>query len=152
MADQNINIKNRRASYDYELTDTYTAGIQLTGTEIKSIRAGKASLNEAFCIFKKEELYVRNMHIAEYTKGNIYNHDPLRERKLLLKKRELSKLQSKIKEKGLTIIPTRLFISDRGFAKLDIALGKGKKSFDKRESIKQKDTKRELEKALKHKF
>jgi len=152
MAEQEINIRNKRASYDYELTDLYSAGIKLTGTEIKSIRAGKASLSDAFCYFKKGELYVKNMHITEYTKGNIYNHDPLRERKLLLKKKELAKLESKVKERGFTIIPVRLFINERGFAKLEISLAKGKKSFDKRQSIKQKDTQREMDKALKYKF
>lgn len=149
---EEINIRNKRASYDYELTDLYSAGIQLTGTEIKSIRAGKASLGDAFCYFKRGELYVKNMHITEYTKGNIYNHDPLRERKLLLKKKELAKLESKVKERGFTIIPVRLFINERGFAKLEISLARGKKSFDKRQSIKQKDTQREMDKALKYKF
>lgn len=139
-----VNIKNKRASFDYELLQRYTAGIQLTGTEIKAIRAAKAHINEAFCQMRKHELYVINMHIAEYTYGTHYNHVPNQPRKLLLKQAELKQIHRKITEKGLTIIPIRLFLSDRGFAKLEIAVARGKKSFDKRESIKQKDTNREL--------
>ena len=144
---ENIHIRNRRASFDFHLLDKFVAGIQLTGTEIKSIRMGKASINEAFCFFKKDELWVRNMHIAEYDKGTYANHDPLRLRKLLLRKNELNKLLKKIKERGLTIIPVSLFFSERGFAKMEIALAKGKKTHDKRESIKEREVKREMSRA-----
>ncbi len=121
-----------------------TAGIQLTGTEIKSVRAGKANITDAFCAFVKDELFVRNMHIDEYEQGNIYNHSPKRDRKLLLQRVELSKLRTKMKDKGLTIVPLQMFLSESGFAKLDIALAKGKKLYDKRESLKNKDVKRDL--------
>jgi len=141
----NISIQNRKARYEFEFIDEYVAGIQLQGTEIKSLREGKASLQEAYCYFKNGELYVKQMHIAQYTQGTHYNHEEDRERKLLLNKRELEKLGSKSKEKGLSIIPTKLFISQRGFAKLAIVLGKGKKLHDKRDSIKEKDVKRDLE-------
>lgn len=145
MPDNKINIKNKKASYQYHLIEKMVAGIQLTGTEIKSVREGKVSLQESFCIFKGDELYVRDMHIAEYTMGTYNNHEPKRDRKLLLTSRELKKLQTKVQEKGLTIIPTFMFINDRGLAKLEIALAKGKHLYDKRESIKQKDVKRDLE-------
>lgn len=145
----NINIKNRRASFEYALLDKYTAGIQLTGTEIKSIRAGKASLEDAFCLFLNSELWVRNMHIAEYKLGTHFNHEPKRDRKLLLNKKELRKLQEKVKVKGLTIITTQLFINEKGLAKLNIALAKGKNLYDKRESIKEKDSKREIDRVFK---
>lgn len=121
-----------------------TAGIQLTGTEIKSVRAGKANITDAFCAFVKDELFVRNMHIDEYEQGNIYNHSPKRDRKLLLQRTELNKLRTKMKDKGLTIVPLQMFLSESGFAKLDIALAKGKKLYDKRESMKDKDVKRDL--------
>lgn len=140
-----VQIKNKKAEYQYFLFDKLTAGLVLTGTEIKSIRDGKANLTDAYCMFKGEELYVFNLHISEYTFGTHYNHEPKRERKLLLNRRELKKLLTKIKEKGFTIIPTMLFINEKGIAKLDIALARGKKMFDKRESIKQKDTRREIE-------
>ena len=140
-----INIKNKRARFDFLIKDNYTAGIQLTGTEIKAIRAGKAHINEAFCQIRKGELFVVNMHIAEYTFGTHYNHVPNQPRKLLLKKQELKQIQRKIIEKGMTVIPVRLFLSERGLAKLDIATAVGKKSFDKRNSIKEKDTKRDLD-------
>lgn len=142
-------INNKKASFEYHLSDCAVAGIQLQGTEIKSIRRGKASLQESYCFFKDEELFVKNMHITEYEQGNIYNHEPKRTRKLLLKKRELQKLLSKVKERGMTIIPKKLFINDRGFAKLEICLAKGKKLYDKREAIKRKDLKRELNRNLK---
>jgi SsrA-binding protein len=145
MAEQSIVIKNKRARHEYILLQEYTAGIQLTGTEIKSIREGKASIVDAYCSFYGEELFVRNMHIAEYAMGTHYNHEPKRDRKLLLTKKELKKLLTKVKEKGLTIIPVTLFINERGFAKLAIALAKGKHAYDKRESLKQKDIKREIE-------
>lgn len=137
-----IEIKNRRASFDYEFVETYTAGIVLTGTEIKSIRAGKASLVESYCYFNGGELYVKNMHIAEYWWGSWGKHDPRRDRKLLLTHKELIKLQRAVKEKGLTIIAVKLFIADNGYAKLLIALARGKKVYDKRESIKERDLRR----------
>lgn len=143
--EKTIQIKNKRATFEYFLLQEFTAGIQLTGTEIKSIREGKASLADAYCTFTGEELYVRNMHIAEYVLGTHYNHDPKRDRKLLLNRRELKKLLVKVKERGLTIIPTLLFINENGLAKLNIALAKGKHSYDKRESLKQKDIKKQME-------
>jgi SsrA-binding protein len=142
----NIRIKNKRASFEYFLIETITAGIVLTGTEIKSIREGKASLSDAYCMFKENELFVIGMHVAEYTMGTYNNHEPKRDRKLLLTERELHKMKTKVQEKGLTIIPVTLFINDKGFAKLDIALAKGKHYFDKRDDLKAKDTKRELSK------
>lgn len=141
----NINIKNRKASYEFEFLDKYTAGLQLQGTEIKSIREGKVQLQDAYCYFKNGELYIKQMHIAQFSEGSYNNHVTDRERKLLLTKRELAKWETKLEEKGLSIVPVRMFISDRGFAKLEIALGKGKKLFDKRDSIKDKDIKRDLE-------
>ncbi len=141
---KNISIKNKKASYQYQLLEKYLAGIVLTGSEIKSIREGKVSLQEAYCDFRNGELYIRSMNIATYKQATYNNHQPLRERKLLLNKRELRKLKKKLDEKGLTLVPTKLFINNRGLAKIEIALGKGKKLFDKRESIKEKDTKREL--------
>ena len=148
MSGNNINIRNKRVTFEFNLLDKYTAGLQLTGTEIKSIRDGKVSLGDAYCTFSKGELYVKNMHIAEYSKGTHYNHEPTRPRKLLLTKRELGKLDSKVKERGLTIVPVRLFISDRGFAKLEIALAQGKKVHDKRQSIKEKDVKRDMDREM----
>lgn len=138
----NVEIKNRRASFDYEFIETFQAGIVLTGTEIKSIRAGKASLVDSFCHFVEGELYVKNMHVAEYWWGSWGQHDPKRERKLLLTKKELRKLQRAVKEKGLTIVAVKLYIADNGYAKLLIALAKGKREFDKRQSIKEKDWRR----------
>ena len=140
-----INIRNKKASYEFHLIDKWEAGIVLQGTEIKSIREGKASLKEAHCYFNRGELFVRSMNITPYAHGNNFNHDPLRERKLLLKKKELNKLKAKSEEKGLTIIPIRLFINVKGLAKMVIALGKGKKLHDKRHAIKEKDLKREME-------
>jgi SsrA-binding protein len=144
-----INIENRRARFDYQFLEHYTAGIVLQGTEIKSIREGKAGLSDSYCYFKGGELYIRNMHITEYSEASFKNHEPLRERKLLLSKMELRKLENKLKDQGLTIIPVKLFISDRGYAKLDIALAKGKKEFDKRQDIKKKDAEREIGRKLK---
>ena len=144
-AKSNIEIKNKRASFDYEFVEKFMAGIVLSGTEIKSIRAGKASLADSYCYFSGSELYVRNMNIAEYWWGSYNNHDPRRDRKLLLTKRELRRLQRAVKEKGLTIVAVKMFINDRGLAKLDIALARGKREFDKRESIKEKDMRRDLE-------
>lgn len=140
-----IRIKNKKAEYQFFLIDRYTAGIVLTGTEIKSIRAGKASVGESFCVFINGELFIKNMYVAEYTHGTAFNHVPRRDRKLLLNKKELRKLQGKIKEKGLTIIPVVLFIDENGRAKIEIALAKGKKLYDKRESLKEKDLKRQIE-------
>lgn len=142
--EKSINIKNKKARFEYHLLDTYIAGIRLLGTEIKSIRQGKANINDAFCAFIGDVLYVRNMHIAEYSHGSFYNHESKRDRVLLLQKRELKKIQQHTQDKGLTLVPLRIFINERGFAKLEIAVAKGKKLFDKRESIKERDVKREL--------
>jgi len=146
--EKTIAIRNKIASHEYFLVQEFTAGIQLTGTEIKSIREGKASIVDAYCSFTGQELFVRNMHIAEYSHGTHYNHDPKRDRKLLLTKRELKKLNIKVNERGFTIIPTLLFINEKGLAKLTIALAKGKHSYDKRETIKQKDVQREIDRNL----
>jgi SsrA-binding protein len=140
----NIDIKNKRASFEYNFIEKYIAGIQLTGTEIKSIRAGQANINDAYCVFINDELFVKHMHIAEYEKGTYNNHNPKRDRKLLLQAKELKRLKSKLQDVGMTIIPTRLFISESGYAKLEIALAKGKKLYDKRESIKERDIERQL--------
>lgn len=137
-----IQIKNRRASFDYEFIETFQAGIVLTGTEIKSIRAGKASLVESYCYFSGNELYVKNMHVAEYWWGSWGQHDPKRDRKLLLTRKELGKLRRAVKEKGYTIIAVKLYIADNGYAKLLIALGRGKKEYDKRAAIREKDLRR----------
>lgn len=145
-----VNIKNKRASFEYEFLETFTAGIQLTGTEIKSIRAGKASIIEGYCFLKDGELFIKNMYIAEYDKGTYNNHDPKRDRKLLLNRSELDKLSKKKKDVGLTIIPLKVFISKNGFAKMDIALAKGKKLHDKREDLKGKDAQRDMDRAMKH--
>ncbi|MCR9062469.1 MAG: SsrA-binding protein SmpB [Cytophagales bacterium] len=138
-----IEIKNRRASFEYQFIDTYTAGVVLKGTEIKSIRMGKVNISDAYCYFADGELYIKNLNIAAYEFGTHYNHEPLRERKLLLQKRELKKLQEKLKDVGLTVIPTKVFINDKGLAKINIALAKGKKLYDKRESIKARDVERQ---------
>ncbi|OQP61550.1 SsrA-binding protein [Niastella vici] len=142
-------IKNRSAYHDYFIDDKYDAGMVLTGTEVKSLRDGRASFNDSYCFFNKGELWIKSLHIAEYSHGTVNNHDPVRERKLLLKKRELQKLEAKIKEKGYSIIPLRIFFNERGFVKMEIGLGKGKKQYDKRETIKQRDTDRELKRYLK---
>ena len=144
-----INIKNKRASFDYEFVETYTAGIVLTGTEIKSIRLGKASLVDTYCYFVRGELWVKNMHIAEYFYGSYNNHVARRERKLLLSKKELRKLQDAEKNPGFTIVPMRLFINEKGLAKMVIALARGKHEYDKRESIKERDDKREMDRIRK---
>lgn len=144
-----INIKNKRATFDYELIDTYTAGIVLTGTEIKSIRMGKASLVDTFCYFTKGELWVKNMHIAEYFYGSYNNHTARRDRKLLLNQKELKKLERGIKESGFTIVPVRMFVNEKGLAKLVVALAKGKKEYDKRNSLKEKDDRREMDRMFK---
>lgn len=146
---QNISIKNKKAFFDYEIIENFYAGIQLSGTEIKSIRGGKAGLVDSFCSFTRNELYVRNMHISEYELGTCNNHIAKRDRKLLLQKKELIKIQKKAKEGGITIVPLKLFINDRGLAKLEISLAKGKKTFDKRETLKLKDHTREMDRAMK---
>ncbi|MCQ2166658.1 MAG: SsrA-binding protein SmpB [Bacteroidales bacterium] len=137
-----IQIKNRRASFDYEFIETFQAGIVLTGTEIKSIRAGKASLVESYCYFSGNELYVKNMHVAEYWWGSWGQHDPKRDRKLLLTKKELGKLRRAVKEKGYTVVAVKLYIAENGYAKLLIALARGKKEYDKRAAIREKDLRR----------
>lgn len=139
---------NRKAKYEYTFLEQFTAGIQLFGTEIKSIRNKDVSITEGYCTFIGSELYILNMHIAHYEQGSYNNHEPKRERKLLLNKQELKKLRGKLKDKGLTIIPTRLFISDKGIAKLNIALAKGKKIHDKRDGIKDRDIQRDVDRAL----
>lgn len=144
-----INIRNKRAGFDFEIIQSFEAGIMLTGSEIKSIRDGGGSINESFCLIRDGELYIKNMNIPEYSHGSYSNHEPTRLRKLLLKKRELERITSKIKEKGLSIIPVRVFINERGFAKMEVALARGKKKFDKRDSLKQKETKREMDRVLK---
>lgn len=144
-----IKIRNRRASFEYFLVDKVVAGLQLSGTEIKSIRTGKVSLADAYCQFVDGELFVKEMHIAEYAMGTIYNHEPKRDRKLLLTKRELKKLENKTKEKGFTIIPTFLFINKKGLAKLEIALARGKHFYDKRDTLKKKDVQREIDRDAK---
>ncbi len=141
----NVNIKNRRATFDYIVTDSYTAGLVLTGTEIKSIRQSKASLVDTYCTFIGGELWVKNMHVAEYFYGSYNNHTARRDRKLLLERKELRKLQQAVKNPGFTIVPLRLFINEKGLAKLVIALARGKHEYDKRESIKERDDKREMD-------
>lgn len=143
-----INIKNRRATYDYEILDRYTAGIELLGTEIKSIRESKASLADTYCMFVGGELWVKQMHIAEYRFGSYLNHEAKRDRKLLLTRKELRKLERQTKETGKTIIPLRLFINEKGLAKMEIALCQGKHSYDKRQSLREQDDKRELQRAM----
>ncbi|MBQ5705395.1 MAG: SsrA-binding protein SmpB [Bacteroidaceae bacterium] len=145
-----INIKNKRATFDYVISDTYTAGIVLTGTEIKSIRLGKASLVDTYCVFMGDELWVKNMYVAEYFYGSYNNHTARRDRKLLLERKELRKLKQSVKSPGFTIVPTRLFINERGFAKLVIGLARGKHEYDKRESIKERDDKREMDRIKRH--
>lgn len=144
-----IEIKNRRASFDYSFIEKYIAGLVLVGTEIKAIREGKAALVDSYCYFRNGELFIKNMNISEYKDGNVYNHEPNRERKLLLNRQELAKLQKKLMDKGLTVIPIRLFTSESGYAKLEIALAKGKKLFDKRDDIKAKDIDRDLKRKYK---
>jgi SsrA-binding protein len=144
-----MDIRNRSAYHEYFIEDKYTAGMVLSGTEVKSLRAGKASFNDSYCFFHKGELWIKSLHIAEYSHGTSSNHDPMQDRKLLLQKRELRKLESRIKEKGYTVVPLRIYFSEKGLAKLEIGLGKGKQLFDKRETIKQRDTEREMKRYLK---
>lgn len=141
---KSVEIKNKRAKFDYEWLDTYTAGLQLVGTEVKSIRMGKASIAEAYCYMSDGELFIKGMNVTEWSHGNIFNHNPIRERKLLLSKRELDKIDKSLKDQGITIVPTKLFISKKGWIKLNIAVAKGKKNYDKRQSLKEKDAKRDL--------
>jgi SsrA-binding protein len=145
MAAPTLEIKNRRAGFEYHLLDAFTCGIQLMGSEIKSIRAGKASINEAFCAFEHDDLVVRNMLIEPYVNAKHYAHEPKRDRRLLLNRSELTKLERKLKDQGITVIPVRLFINAQGRAKLDIALGKGKKLYDKRETMKARDVQRDMD-------
>ncbi|MFN4763212.1 SsrA-binding protein SmpB [Gillisia sp. Q332] len=144
-----INIKNRKARFEFEILDKFIAGIKLSGTEIKAIRLGKASIAESFCEFQNNELFVINMTVEEYSHASHFNHDPKSARKLLMKRRELNKLEKEVKNSGLTIVPLRLFINDRGLAKLQISLAKGKKLYDKRETIKDRDSKRRLDRIKK---
>ena len=150
MADyKNINIRNKRATFDYEILEEYIAGIVLVGTEIKSLRLGKASLVDSYCYFERNELWIRNVNIAEYTWGTCNNHVPKRDRKLLLNRKELNKLQRALQDRGLTVVGLRLFISEKGFAKIVIGLARGRKAYDKREYLKANDAKREMDKAMK---
>lgn len=142
-------IRNRQAFYDFFIEEKYDAGIVLTGTEVKSLRSGRASFNDSYCYFHRGELWIKSLHIAEYSHGTNNNHDPVRERKLLLNNKELRKIEGKIREKGITVVPLRIYFSEKGFAKMELGLGKGKKLFDKRETIKQRDTQREMKKYLK---
>ena len=144
-----INIKNKKARFEFEFIETYTAGIVLTGTEIKSIRSSKASIAESYGVLVNQEIIIRNMYVQLYDNGTHYNHEPRRDRKLLLNRTEINKIERKIKAKGLTLVPVNLFINNKGLAKLDIALAKGKKIHDKREDLKQKDAKREMERRVK---
>lgn len=144
-----INIKNKRASFDYEFIEKYTAGVMLVGTEIKALREGKASLVDAFCYIHRGEIWIKNMNISEYSLGTYANHVPRRERKLLLNKKEIQKLERKTKESGLTIVPVRLFINEKGLAKMVIALARGKKEYDKRQSLREKDDKRQIDRMMK---
>jgi SsrA-binding protein len=141
----NINIRNRQAGYTYELLDKYVAGLVLKGTEIKSIKEGKVNLQDGHCYFNNGEIFAKGINITPYAQGTHYNHEANRERKLLMKRSEIRKLESKVEEKGLTLVPLRLFINGRGFAKLEIALARGKKLFDKRQTMKERDAKRELD-------
>lgn len=144
-----INIRNKRAAFDYEILEEWTAGVVLAGTEIKSVRAGKVSLTDSYCYFDRGELWIRGVNIAEYAWGTCNNHVPRRDRKLLLTRRELAKLQRAAQDKGLTVVGLRMFLSERGWAKIVIGLGRGRKSFDKREYLKANDAKREMDKAMK---
>ena len=150
MADyKNVNIRNKRATFDYEILEEYIAGIVLVGTEIKSLRLGKASLVDSYCYFERNELWIRNVNIAEYTWGTCNNHVPKRDRKLLLNRKELNKLQRALQDRGLTVVGLRIFLNDRGLANVAIGLAHGRKAYDKREYIKENDAKREMDKALK---
>jgi SsrA-binding protein len=142
-------LKNRQATFEYFIDSRYEAGMVLLGTEVKSLREGKASFNDSYCIIHKGEIWLKSLHIAEYSHGTVNNHEPLRDRKLLLHKREIKKIEAKLKEKGYTLVPLRIFFNEKGFAKIEIGLAKGKKMHDKRESIRQKDVEREMKRFLK---
>lgn len=144
-----INVFNKRAKFEYHLLDTFTAGIVLSGTEIKSIRNGKASILEAYCVFQDGEVFIRNMHITAYENGSYYNHTPRSDRKLLLNRKEIGKIEKFLKDKGNTLVPLKMFLSDKGWAKLNIAFGQGKKLHDKRNDMKEKDDKRDMDRAMK---
>jgi len=144
-----MEIKNRSAFHEYFIDDKWVAGIVLTGTEVKSLRAGKASFNDAYCIIHKGEMWIKSLHIAEYTHGTVNNHDPIRDRKLLLQKREINKIESKLKEKGYTLVPLHIFFNDKNLIKVEIGLAKGKKLHDKRDTIKKRDVEREMKRYLK---
>lgn len=144
-----LNIRNKKAYFEFHILEEFTAGVQLLGTEIKSIRDGKANINDAFCAFLNKQLYIRNMHIAEYSHGSFYNHEAKRDRILLLNKKELAKLKAKTEEKGFTIIPLKIFVNNRGFAKVLIGLAQGKKIYDKRETLKDRDSRIEMDRAMK---
>lgn len=148
--ERNVNIRNKRSSFDYELIEKFIAGIVLVGTEIKSIRLGKATLVESYCHIVNDELWIKNMNISEYFYGSYNNHETRRERKLLLSRKEIKRLDRKTKESGLTIIPVKLFVNEKGFAKLQIALAKGKKQHDKRQTLREKDDKRQMARVMKH--
>ena len=151
MADfKNINIRNKRATFDYEILEEYIAGVVLVGTEIKSLRMGKASLTDSYCYFEQGELWIRNVNIAEYAWGTCNNHVPKRDRKLLLNRKELNKLQRTLQDRGLTVVGLRMFINERGLAKIVIGLARGRKSYDKREYLKENDARREMDKAMKN--
>lgn len=149
MEAKNINIKNRRATFDYEIGDTYTAGMVLTGTEIKSIRAGKASLTDSYCMIDRGEVWVKGMNISEYFYGSYNNHAARRDRKLLLSKKEIAKIEKAVSDPGYTLIPLRIFINDRGYAKLVVGVARGKKQYDKRQAIKEREDKRILDRMMK---
>jgi SsrA-binding protein len=144
-----MEIKNRSAFHEYFFDNKYVAGIVLTGTEVKSLRAGKASFNDSYCIIHKGEIWIKSLHIAEYSHGTVNNHDPIRDRKLLLQKREIKKIESKLKEKGYTLIPLLIFFNEKNLIKVEIGLGKGKKLHDKRESIKKRDVERDMKRFIK---
>lgn len=146
---KDINIQNKKARFEYHLEDEFIAGIKLAGTEIKSIRAGKASIKEAYCVYVNGEVWLRNMHISEYENASFYRHDPRGDRKLLLNKKEINKIDKFLKDKGNTVVPLKMFISEKGWAKVIIALAKGKKLHDKRQDLKEKDDKRAIDRALK---
>lgn len=149
MAQQTINIRNKRARFEYHLEDTFVAGVQLTGTEIKCVRMSKASILEAYGVFVNGEVWIRNMHISEYDNGTYYNHSTRRDRKLLLTKKEIAKIEKYLKDKGNTLVPLKMFLSDKGWAKMEIALAQGKKLYDKRQDLKEKDDKRDMDRVMK---
>jgi SsrA-binding protein len=144
-----VHIRNKSASFEYHFIDKYVCGIVLTGTEIKSIRMNNANVNDAYCIVNKDEIFIKSMHISRYNEGTYNNHEPMRDRKLLLKKKEILKIETELKDNGITVIPIALFINDRGLVKIEIAVAKGKKLYDKRDDIKEKDIKRELQRSFK---